>query len=165
MNETVQTTSTGGWRAWLSVRVAELRQRESQVFLVLALVIGALTGAGGRRLHPADRTHGDAPVSGGRRSVAACAVPGRGFARHRLPAVSLFSECARQRRAADEGCSVRARRPHHAAHRTRQVFLHFSNARQRNSAGTRRAFGASGRGHRFRARTPPRSAHRASSRN
>ncbi len=45
MNETVQTTSTGGWRAWLSVRVAELRQRESQVFLVLALVIGALTGA------------------------------------------------------------------------------------------------------------------------
>jgi CIC family chloride channel protein len=44
VNESVQTTSRGGWRTWLSVRVAELRQRESQVFLVLALVIGALTG-------------------------------------------------------------------------------------------------------------------------
>ena len=44
MNESVQTTSTNGWRTWLSPRVAELRRRESQVFLVLALVIGALTG-------------------------------------------------------------------------------------------------------------------------
>jgi CIC family chloride channel protein len=32
------------WRSWLSARVAELRQREDQIFLVLALVIGALTG-------------------------------------------------------------------------------------------------------------------------
>ena len=31
--------------AWLRLRVTELRQRESQIFLVLALVIGALTGA------------------------------------------------------------------------------------------------------------------------
>ena len=45
MRESVQTTSTGGWKTWLPDRVAELRQRESQVFLVLALVIGALTGA------------------------------------------------------------------------------------------------------------------------
>ncbi len=44
MNEVVQTTSTNGWRTWLSRRVAEVRQRESQVFLVLALVTGALTG-------------------------------------------------------------------------------------------------------------------------
>jgi chloride channel protein, CIC family len=45
MSETVQTTSTSRWKTWLSDRVAELRQREEQVFLVLALVIGALTGA------------------------------------------------------------------------------------------------------------------------
>ena len=44
MREGVQTTNTGGWKTWLSDRVAELRQREEQVFLVLALVIGALTG-------------------------------------------------------------------------------------------------------------------------
>jgi len=43
MSESVQTTS-GSWRSWLLDRVAELRQREEQVFLVLALVIGALTG-------------------------------------------------------------------------------------------------------------------------
>jgi CIC family chloride channel protein len=43
MSEDVQTTG-GNWRSWLVDRVAELRQREGQVFLVLALVIGALTG-------------------------------------------------------------------------------------------------------------------------
>jgi CIC family chloride channel protein len=45
MSEIVEMTSTSGWKTWLSTRVAELRQREEQVFLVLALVIGALTGA------------------------------------------------------------------------------------------------------------------------
>ena len=45
MSEDVQTTTASGWKTWLSDRVAELRQREDQVFLVLALVIGALTGA------------------------------------------------------------------------------------------------------------------------
>jgi CIC family chloride channel protein len=44
MTESVQTTSESGWRTWLLDRVAELRERESQIFLVLALVIGALTG-------------------------------------------------------------------------------------------------------------------------
>src|ERR1019366_7606326 len=44
MTENIVTTSGVGWRTWLSDRVAELRQRESQVFLALALVIGALTG-------------------------------------------------------------------------------------------------------------------------
>jgi len=44
MSEISQTTGGGSWRAWLLGRVAELRQREEQVFLVLALVIGALTG-------------------------------------------------------------------------------------------------------------------------
>jgi chloride channel protein, CIC family len=44
MNESVHTTSGSRWRTWLLDRVAELRQREEQIFLVLALVIGALTG-------------------------------------------------------------------------------------------------------------------------
>src|ERR1039458_651759 len=44
MSETVQTPSASGGRAWLPGRLAELRQREGQIFLVLALVIGALTG-------------------------------------------------------------------------------------------------------------------------
>jgi CIC family chloride channel protein len=44
MSEAVQTTTSSRWRTWLSDRVAKLRQREGQVFLVLALVIGALTG-------------------------------------------------------------------------------------------------------------------------
>jgi len=44
MVETVPTPSSSGWKSWLTTRVAELRQREGQVFLVLAVVIGALTG-------------------------------------------------------------------------------------------------------------------------
>src|SRR6266404_1328543 len=44
MSESVQSTSGRGWRTWLVDHVAELRQREGQVFLALALVIGALTG-------------------------------------------------------------------------------------------------------------------------
>ena len=44
MSESVQTTSGSWWRTSLLDRVAELRQHEDQVILVLALVIGALTG-------------------------------------------------------------------------------------------------------------------------
>ena len=44
MSEGAQTTSGSWWRNSLLDRVAELRQREDQIFLVLALVIGALTG-------------------------------------------------------------------------------------------------------------------------
>jgi CIC family chloride channel protein len=44
MSESSQTTSGRWWRTPLLHRVAELQQREDQVFLVLALVIGALTG-------------------------------------------------------------------------------------------------------------------------
>src|SRR6202140_2608499 len=44
MSEGVQTTSRSWWRTSLLDRVAELRQHEDQVILVLALVIGALTG-------------------------------------------------------------------------------------------------------------------------
>lgn len=43
MSEDVQEQS-GRWRLWPSKRMAELRRREDQVILVLALVIGALTG-------------------------------------------------------------------------------------------------------------------------
>src|SRR5258707_6563829 len=44
MSEGVQTTAGSWWRTWQLPLVAELQQREAQVFLVLALVIGALTG-------------------------------------------------------------------------------------------------------------------------
>jgi chloride channel protein, CIC family len=44
MTDDIQTASSAGWRNWLQCRVSELRQREGQIFLVLALVIGALTG-------------------------------------------------------------------------------------------------------------------------
>src|ERR1039457_294708 len=44
MSESVQTASGSWWRTSLLDRLAELRQREGQIFLVLALVIGALTG-------------------------------------------------------------------------------------------------------------------------
>ncbi len=64
MTEGTQTANQSGWKAWLSHRVAELRQRDGQIFLVLALVIGALTGMAvvafilltermGMRLYPA----------------------------------------------------------------------------------------------------------------
>ena len=44
MSESGQTTSGSWWRTPLLHLVAKLQQREDQVFLVLALVIGALTG-------------------------------------------------------------------------------------------------------------------------
>ena len=44
MRKSSQTTSGSWWRTSLLDRVAEPPQREGQVFLVLALVIGALTG-------------------------------------------------------------------------------------------------------------------------
>jgi chloride channel protein, CIC family len=64
MSEAVQPTTGTQWRTWLPDRLAELRQREGQIFLFLALVIGALTGLAvvafilltermGMRLYPA----------------------------------------------------------------------------------------------------------------
>jgi CIC family chloride channel protein len=44
MSERIRTTSGSWWRSSLLDRVAKLRQREDQIFLLLALVIGALTG-------------------------------------------------------------------------------------------------------------------------
>src|ERR1700686_5161984 len=45
VTETAAPTTSDGWIARLRHHVTELRQRESQIFMVLALVIGALTGA------------------------------------------------------------------------------------------------------------------------
>src|ERR1700722_12861905 len=45
VTETVSPTTSDGWIARLRHHVTELRQRENQVFMVLALVIGAVTGA------------------------------------------------------------------------------------------------------------------------
>lgn len=64
MSDSGQTTSGSWWKTPLLHRVAQLQQREDQVFLVLALVIGALTGLAvvafivltertGMRLYPA----------------------------------------------------------------------------------------------------------------
>src|SRR5579863_8423174 len=44
MKESGQTTSGSWWRTPLLHRVARLQEREDQVFLILSLVIGALTG-------------------------------------------------------------------------------------------------------------------------
>ena len=44
MSESSQTTSGSWWRTPLLHRVARLQEREDQVFLILALVIGAATG-------------------------------------------------------------------------------------------------------------------------
>jgi CIC family chloride channel protein len=45
MSEGVQAPADSGLRIWFSNRLTEMRRREHQVILVLALVIGALTGA------------------------------------------------------------------------------------------------------------------------
>ncbi|HEX3373405.1 MAG TPA: chloride channel protein [Edaphobacter sp.] len=45
MSEGVQAPAGSGLRIWFSNRLTEMRRREHQVILVLALVIGALTGA------------------------------------------------------------------------------------------------------------------------
>src|SRR5580704_3166348 len=44
MSETVPAKNGNRLKLWLSGRMAKLRRREDQIFLVLALVIGALTG-------------------------------------------------------------------------------------------------------------------------
>src|SRR3984885_4695495 len=44
MTDIPQVVSSTGSKTWLQRRVAELRPREGQIFLVLALVIGAITG-------------------------------------------------------------------------------------------------------------------------
>jgi len=64
MKESEHTTSSSWWRTPLLHRVAKLQEREDQIFLILSLVIGALTGIAvvafillterlGSRLYPA----------------------------------------------------------------------------------------------------------------
>ena len=107
----------------------------------------------GCRVHPADRAAGDAALSRGKRGVAPRADSHGRVAGHGLPALAIFSGCARQRRAADQGGDVRARRRDHHEDAAREIFLHCHHSRKRNSPGTRRTFGTSGRGHRLRAGT------------
>ena len=77
MNESGQTKSGSWWRtAVISER--RLQEHEDQVFLVLALVIGALTGLAVVAFILLTERVGNAAVSGGRRSVATAGVPGRG---------------------------------------------------------------------------------------
>lgn len=45
MNEAQPRKNEAWWKAWLSQRIGQLQQRQGQLLLVLALVIGALTGA------------------------------------------------------------------------------------------------------------------------
>ncbi len=45
MNESGQRKNEAWWKAWLSQRISQLQERQDQLLLVLALVIGALTGA------------------------------------------------------------------------------------------------------------------------
>jgi len=90
MSESTPATSADGWRTWLSRRLAELRQREDQVFLALALVIGALTGLAVVAFIMLTNVWACGSTQW-RCSVAARAVPGRWFTQHRLLAVSLFS--------------------------------------------------------------------------
>lgn len=45
MNETGPRANQAWWKAWLSRRIGQLEPRQDQLLLVLALVIGALTGA------------------------------------------------------------------------------------------------------------------------
>ena len=126
------------WKILLRQRIGDLQNREDQVFLVLALVIGALTGLAvvafillterlGMRLYPV-----------GILRLAASAHPRPGIAGHGLSAVPLFSVRAGQRRAANEGCAVCARRRDHASHDLWKILLHVSHAGQWNPPWARR---------------------------
>jgi len=63
MSEGVQTTSGSRWKSWLLHRVAELRQREGADLPGTGAGDRRINRAGGRRVHPADGTNGDAAVS------------------------------------------------------------------------------------------------------
>ena len=107
---------------------------------------------GGGGVHCAHRTAGNAPLSGGQRRVEAGADTDSRLAGHGLSALPLFSQCARQRRAADESRPVCAGWIHLAAHRSGQVFLHGDDAGQRDSVGPRGAVRSGWCGNRLGAR-------------
>ena len=146
MSENIETTSGIRWRTSLLDRVAKLRHREDQVILVLALVIGALTGLAvvafilltermGMRLYPV----GGAPWR--RLLFPVVGSLGIGYLLYRYFPNARGSGVPQTKAAlyAREGRIT-------ASHRAGQVFLHVGNACQRNPAGARRAFGSSWRG-------------------
>ena len=145
-------TSRSWWRTPLLHRVARLREREDQVFLILALVIGALTGLAvvafilltermGMRLYPV----GGAPWR--RLLFPVVGSLGIGYLLFRYFPYARGSGVPQTKAAL-----FCPRRPDNAAHRSRKVLLHIGNARQRNPTGARRALRSSWRGHCFSAR-------------
>ncbi len=142
MSEGVQTTSGSWWRTSLLDRVAELRHRENQVFVVLALVIVALTGLAvvafilltermGMRLYPV----GGAPWR--RLLFPVVGSLGIGYLLYR------YFPNARGSGVPQTKAALFAREGRITLRTVLGKFF-ISNARQRNPAGTRRAFGASG---------------------
>src|SRR5258705_10288486 len=85
--------------------------------------------------------------------MAALGGPYRGLAVHGFSAVQIFSGRSRQRGAADQGGLICARRTHLSAHGAWEILLHFGDAGQRHSAGTRGPLGTSRSGHRIAAWT------------
>ena len=129
-------------REWL----AFLRRREEQVFLVLTLVIGALVGLIVVAFILLTEHVGPADLPCRGCTVAPVAGAHRGLAGDGLFAVQVFSGCARQRRTANEGRTLCARRLHFDRYRAGQILLHIGDSGERHSIGPRRAVGASRRG-------------------
>jgi len=115
MTEDIQTTKTGGGKPGSWIACPNCAQREGQIFMILALVIGALTGLAvvafivlterlGMRLYPS------AELLGG-----ACYFRSRARSPSAISCISIF----RMRAAAacaNQSCFIRARWPHHPAH-------------------------------------------------
>src|SRR5262249_12346654 len=103
--------------------------------------------------HRIDRTRRFANLSCWRSAVAAIAGALGRIADDGLSVVQIFSRRTWQRRSADQGRTVRARRIHFAGHDPRKILLHLRYISQRHSTRTRRSLGASGRRFGFVART------------
>jgi len=135
-------------------RFASLQDREEQVFLVLALVIGALTGLAvvafivltermGMRLYPA----GGSPWR--RLLFPTLASLAMGYLLFR------YFPNARQWGSTDQGRPLRAGRAHHHEDGVRKVLLHVGNLGMRHPTGTRGAVGPGGGRPRFSPGPPP----------
>ena len=151
MNEEASTTGWRRWKTLLLSRVEMLRQSENKVFLVLSLVIGALTGLSvvafivlterlGMRLYPV----GGAPWR--RLLFPVVGSLGIGYLLWRYFPDARGSGIPQTKAAlfVREGASRCA--PCWASSSA------LGDARERHPAGPRRTFGAGGRGHRLRAR-------------
>src|SRR5260370_36911615 len=97
MSKGVQAPAGGWLRIWLSNRLAELRRREHQVILVLALVIGALTGSAVVAFLLLTGRLGVRPYPLGGEPGRALLFPGRGSPAIRLLAYRSFSHSPRHR--------------------------------------------------------------------